>query len=668
MATTVVKNNFVTYTLDDFDETKNYHRIQFRPGHAVQARELTQLQTAFQSQLDRFGQYNFKDGSRVVGGKVTVNTELDFIKLTNASFTHSSTTYNTTYQANNLSSLIGTTITGTSNSGNQVTALVLNAIAATGSDPNTLYVKYLKAGGANNSRTVEKFAADEVFSNDAGTAIFGKVGASSITPIGKGSQANIEEGAYFIAGTFVYVAAQTLILDKYTNTPSYILGLNVSETFDLDSASDSSLNDNAQGTPNFAAPGAHRYKIATTLIKESLTAPNTTFANYILLMKIENGVIQVETTDKTGGTELSSRLARRTHEESGDYAVRPYTLDIREHLDDGAGNGGFLTSGNGGVATKLAVGVEPSVSYVKGYRIENLATKYVAVDKPRDHVNENQQSVSMQLGNFVKVNVSSMRGMPDIGGTSGAYATASLKNSGGTTIGTCRIRGVEEFNASIFHVFLFDIVMSGSNSFSTVTTITQTNASGQDFTATLTNTGTRFDTGNNGLVFKLPFSAVKSLLDSSPADPPRFVTRQRLQGTFSGSGTSATLSFNNFGGTLQSKSDVMIAVGNNAPEMVAPGDITTAVGATTLTIQNVSSGITGAANNVHAQVIFSVQKTSTYLNNGGTCKLYNSHDFCVAVYSLYWVEVSFLLGIVFTSVSLWAKLSQVKARASIGNQ
>ena len=614
MGITRVKNFNIAPYFDDFDETKNYHRIQFRPGHAVQARELTQLQTAFQAQLDRFGQYNFGDGSRVVGGKVTINTELDFIKLTNASFTHSSTTYNTTYQSNNLSSLIGTTITGTANSGNQVTALVLNAIAATGSDPNTLYIRYLNAGGAN--KTVEKFAADEVFSNDAGTAIFGRVGASSVTPIGQGSQANIEEGAYFIAGTFVYVAAQTLILDKYTNTPSYILGLNVTETFDLDSASDSSLNDNAQGTPNFAAPGAHRYKIATSLIKESLTAPNTTFSNYILLMKIDNGIIQVETTDKTGNTELSSRLARRTHEESGDYAVRPYTLDIREHLDDEAGNGGFLTASNGGVSTKLAVGVEPSVAYVKGFRIENLATKYVAVDKPRDHVNENQQSLSMQIGNFVKVQKSSIRGMPDIGGTAGAYATASLKKANGDTIGTCRIRGVEEFNDTIFHVFLFDIVMSGSNSFSAVTTITQTNASGQDFTATLANTGVRFDTGNNGLVFKLPFSAVKSLLDSTPPDAPRFVTRQRVQGTFSGNGTSATVSFNNFGGTLQSKSDVMIAVGNNAPQMVAPGDInpnTTGVGNGTLSIQNVSSGITGAANGVHVQVIFSVQKTGTGL-------------------------------------------------------
>ena len=62
MATTVVKNNFVNYTLDDFDETKNYHRILFRPGYSVQARELTQLQTSLQAQIDRFGQFAFNDG------------------------------------------------------------------------------------------------------------------------------------------------------------------------------------------------------------------------------------------------------------------------------------------------------------------------------------------------------------------------------------------------------------------------------------------------------------------------------------------------------------------------------------------------------------------------------------------------------------------------------
>jgi hypothetical protein len=135
MGITRVRNYNIAPYYDDFDETKNYHRIQFRPGHAVQARELTQLQTAFQSQLDKLGQYNFKDGSRVVGGKVTLNTQYDFIKLTEASFTHSSTTYNTTYQSANLSALVGTTITGTGQSGNQVSAFVLQALPAVGSDP-----------------------------------------------------------------------------------------------------------------------------------------------------------------------------------------------------------------------------------------------------------------------------------------------------------------------------------------------------------------------------------------------------------------------------------------------------------------------------------------------------------------------------------------------------
>ena len=74
MATSKVKNYNIQPYYDDFDETKNYHRILFRPGYAVQARELTQLQTALQAQIDRYGQYAFKDGSRVLDGKVTVDT------------------------------------------------------------------------------------------------------------------------------------------------------------------------------------------------------------------------------------------------------------------------------------------------------------------------------------------------------------------------------------------------------------------------------------------------------------------------------------------------------------------------------------------------------------------------------------------------------------------
>ena len=69
MATTKVKNYNITPYYDDFDETKNYQRILFKPGVSVQARELTQMQTALQAQIDRHGRYTFKDGSRVVDGK-----------------------------------------------------------------------------------------------------------------------------------------------------------------------------------------------------------------------------------------------------------------------------------------------------------------------------------------------------------------------------------------------------------------------------------------------------------------------------------------------------------------------------------------------------------------------------------------------------------------------
>jgi len=579
MAITRVKNYNVAPYYDDFDESKNYHRVLFRPGFAVQARELTQLQTALQSQVDKLGQYNFNDGSRVVGGKVSINTEYDFIKLTSTS---------------SVAAFVGTTITGGTNG---VTADVLEAIAASGSDPDTLYIKYNNAG-TNNATSL--FVNGESITNGSKTAT---LASSSAT--GKGSRVSIEEGVYFISGTMAYVSSQSLILDKYTNTPNYIIGLSVTESL-VESGTDSTLVDNATGTPNFAAPGAHRYSIATALIKESLTAPNTTHSNYILLMKVKAGIIQVKTEDKTANTELTSRLARRTHEESGNYSVTPYTLDIREHLDDEAGNGGYLTAASGGSATKLAIGVEPSTAYVQGFRVENLATKYVTVDKPRDHVNENENSVFLPVGNFVNLTLSTVRGMPDVN----SYTTIELRNSSSTKIGEARVRGFEVATASIWRLFLFDIVMNSGQTFSNVAKVFQTQ-SNQDFQADLNTAGTRFDTGNNGMVFKLPYDGVKTLLGSSPADPLEYNVRKEVEGTVSGSGATATVSFTNLGGNLQSNSDIIIATAGNAAEVVPPACVS-GVGSTTLTLTNAGSALTGFASGTpHVKVICTVQKNAS---------------------------------------------------------
>ena len=66
---------------DDYDDTKEYYRILFRPGYAVQAREVTQLQTVLQKQIERYGQHMFKDGSKVIGGELTLDTDVKSLKL-----------------------------------------------------------------------------------------------------------------------------------------------------------------------------------------------------------------------------------------------------------------------------------------------------------------------------------------------------------------------------------------------------------------------------------------------------------------------------------------------------------------------------------------------------------------------------------------------------------
>ena len=102
---------------------------------------------------------------------------------------------------------------------------------------------------------------------------------------------HIGAGVYYINGFHVNVDEQTLILDKYTNTPSYRVGLLVTESFTTLNE-DTSLNDNATGTSNLNGTNwyAHRFKIQLTLTKKTLTALDD--ANFVELLRLDNGIIQ----------------------------------------------------------------------------------------------------------------------------------------------------------------------------------------------------------------------------------------------------------------------------------------------------------------------------------------------------------------------------------------
>lgn len=574
MSTTSIKNYSIAPYYDDFDETKNYQRILFRPGRSVQARELTQMQTALQAQIDRHGQYAFKDGSRVVNGEASLNISHEYLKVESV-FTHSGTSYTT---GNYLSEIVkGTILTGTANTTNQVTAIVDKVVAASGSDPDTIYIKYLDKGGPN--RTVEKFGVGEVVSTDTSTTRFLMVGggpnidgnntASTIADsTGQGSTYNVREGVYFISGCFVYVPDQTLILDKYTNTPNYVVGLQVSQTIQT-SAGDATLLDNAQGVPNTAAPGADRYKISTTLIKENLdTDTQRTIDEYVPLATIENGVVQIDVTDKTTDTELTKRLANRTHEESGDYVVGLFELDIKEHLDTGS-NFGYKLSNEGGNADKLAIGVEKSTAYIQGFRVEKSAKEFVEVDKPRgtDAVEtDTNTNTQITVGNYVKLTTSTVNGLPDLE----TYKTLELRNSSNSAIGTARARGLEIFSDHI-RLYLFDIVMTGSNSFNNVAKVFQSGS--PNFTADLATAGTRFSTGFNSGLHKLPHDAIQTLANTE------YKVKHILSGSVSSGSLQVSLPANS--GVISDQVDIIIAPASGAVKTNVAGNITAGGNAST---------------------------------------------------------------------------------------
>ena len=473
---------------DDFNESKKFHRILFRPSFAVQARELTQSQSILQNQVEKVSDHLFEKGAMVIPGEVGYNINYYAVKLT--SFTDSASVGLT------LADFNGLQLTGQTSG---VVAKVINFVATDGTDPNTLYVQYENSGTNNTSI---KFTDGETIS--VATTLQGTATTVSavVNSCATGAAAYVAAGTYYINGFHVDVAEQTLILDKYTNTPSYRVGLLVTESF-VTPNDDGSLNDNAQGTSNVNAPGAHRFKIDLTLTKKTLAA--TDDANFVELLRLKNGILQnqVRTTDYAV---LEDTLARRTFDESGDYAVRDFDLDLREHLISG-NNRGIFTAANGGLETKIAAGLGPGKAYVKGYEIETIGTSFVDINKARSFETQNNFTTKFDVGNFV--NVQNVFGSPDVGFVSGATeafkrinlydtltAARGVENTGTgagiTSIGRAKSKGFQYVTgtptaltfassslvSAVYRHYLFDINMfthlnvNSNTAFTTGETIT----------------------------------------------------------------------------------------------------------------------------------------------------------------------------------------------------
>jgi len=412
---------------EDFDPQKNFYKVLFRPGYAVQARELTSLQSVLQTQLESFGRNIFKQGDLVVPGEVGFNTKLNYVKLSSVSeVAVSDEEGNVTYQKYDISQLVGLKIQGISSS---VVASVIATEYGSDTESDTLYVNYLDSGASGDEERFRQGETLEVIGGvNSPLLVVGTDGVSLPTSIGItdpdtgiesfvdspalgfASAVKVEEGIYFVNGYFVRNAEQLLVVEKYNDTPSAKIGFKISESL-VTPEEDSSLYDNARGFSNFSAPGAHRLKIDLELVKYGYY--ELTDKNFIQLLLVKSGTIQKQIKANDYSL-VESAIARKTFDESGDYVVEPFPLQVREYYQTGD-NLGFYSADSDGLvngltaieaSAKLVGSVGSGKAYIKGYEVKNKETKYLTIDKARDTIKrENQTLKTSGLTSFFITNV-----------------------------------------------------------------------------------------------------------------------------------------------------------------------------------------------------------------------------------------------------------------------
>ena len=571
----ITQNNNPYY--DDYDESKGFHQILFKPGYAVQARELTQLQSILQMQIERFGKHIFKEGSIVLGGLFNVETNVDYIKLTSSS----------TLTATELKQYVGTTLTGSS--GN-VAVVVDSADKTTWSSSNhVLMIKYTTSGDVSSV-----FTDGETLS--CSNTLLANITLETTSATGKGSIFNIDEGVVFSRGYFAAFNKQKVILDPISQTPTCKVGFN-SIPYIVTSVEDSTLLDNAQGSYNYAAPGADRLVLIPELkrytLNEILTLPD-----FISLFSIENGNL-LEVKERTEYARIYDEIAKRTYDESGDYVVRGLGILVREHLDTGT-NEGYLSLADGGDSEKLAVGVEPGLAYVKGYEVNNLSTKYIEVDKSTDFEYVNSEIISARTGNYVLVNEMLGTIPSDIGSSVNFYNVAGLRvtnkvaigtAASGTLIGTAKVKAVTLEDDGIYRIYLFDIQMNSGYIFSDVKAIQRTGFFA-DTVLESSKAVLKETTVDSALLFPVGTSYIRSVKGESDNSDTTFEFRRSFEnssvatdGTFTITvATSSETHSYGSSGSLDSteKDSIIVTTANNATIAMA-GTCTGTIGTKNIT-------------------------------------------------------------------------------------
>lgn len=295
--------------------------------------------------------------------------------------------------------------------------------------------------------------------------------ASNTTPTGNGYAFSVTEGIIYQKGYFLRVDPQTVIVNAYSaDVNNVTVGLTAIESI-ANNNTDTTLLDNATGTPNYTAPGADRLHIVPTLtvIASANVASNSTF---FPLVEFRNG--QPYKQNKTSVYNLLSKeFERRTAETSGNFVIDPFliaTKDASVYSD-----------------TSIDLVVDPGLAYIDGKRIETARNTYIPLRRATDTRTASNKTISLNYGSYVLVNEFAgyfdfkSGAEVDLYDTAKQFITtrATSITTAGTKIGTARVRslaldsGIAGTSSARYRLYVFDVTMNQGQTFKDVRSIYQ---------------------------------------------------------------------------------------------------------------------------------------------------------------------------------------------------
>ena len=347
---------------DDFLENKNYLKLLFQPGRAVQARELNVIQSTLQNQITKMGDHLFDDGAKILGGEIDfdgASKTLPFIKVKDFDV------YGRRVLFGVIRGRMRIRRQNDDPTNPQVLAVVQSTrTKTTPAGDNIVYIKYI-FGEDIGFKANEPLVLFDPEIGERPLLTFTTVDVVDSTFTGFASRVIVARGLYYYKGQFLTAEPNAVMLNDKATTSDLKIGYSVRESI-TSSRRDSTLNEPSNNN-NRGAPGADRLSYQLSLVTVSESVENLP-DNFFQIARVLDGRL-VWTAKNTVYGDVKEMLAKRTYEESGDYVSKKYTATVEN-----------ITSL---YEPTIQAKIKDGISYVKGYRHDATGSNPITLDKGR---------------------------------------------------------------------------------------------------------------------------------------------------------------------------------------------------------------------------------------------------------------------------------------------